>query len=179
MALQSTVPDFHEAFLDFLRGLAAPGASPEASVYAPFRDHMGGFYILTYLRLLVGAGMPQPQRFLLPPPRASPCPGLPGATRAGGDLLALRPRTRAPLRHGQAREGGEGGRTGRGVGATPVPLPSCVLQFCETEVEAVHRDADQVQVVALTAALKVRQSRGWQGAALAPFLVPPKIRPTG
>lgn len=81
-------------------------------------------------------------------------------------VLGLAPHC-ATVKH--VRAGGVGSE---GVWEQPRPCPP--VQFCETEVEAVHRDADQVQVVALTAALKVRQSRGWRGAALAPFLAPPK-----
>ena len=48
----STVPDFREAMTAYLEGLGAPGASKESAVYAPFRDEMSGFYIITFLRLL-------------------------------------------------------------------------------------------------------------------------------
>ena len=48
----STVPDFLEALSDWLLALAAPGASAEASVHAPFREKMTGWYILYGLRLL-------------------------------------------------------------------------------------------------------------------------------
>lgn len=52
-----TLPDFHEAMLEYLQGLAAPGATAESAVYDVFRDYMRGSYIITYLRCLTSLEM--------------------------------------------------------------------------------------------------------------------------
>jgi ubiquitin thioesterase protein OTUB1 len=97
-----TLPDFHEALLGYLEGLAAPGATAEGAVYAVFRDYMRGSYIITYLRCLTSLELLAKEDDYFP------------------YICALAPH-----------------------------CPT-VKHFCDSEVEAVNTDADQLQIMALT-----------------------------
>lgn len=46
-----TTPDFQEAMLAYMESLAGPGATVEG-VLEQFKDKMGSFYVITYLRCL-------------------------------------------------------------------------------------------------------------------------------
>jgi len=102
-----TVPDFADAFVDWLRELGAPGATVETAVVAPLRDGMRGLYLITFVRCLVSLELLSKEEEYLP------------------FVLGLAPHC------------------------------ATIKQFCDTEVEAVNVDADQLQITALCAALGV------------------------
>jgi ubiquitin thioesterase protein OTUB1 len=96
-----TLSDFHEALLEYLGGLAAAGATKQTHVYAPFRDQMTGFYIITMLRCLCSLELLSNEEAYLP------------------YILGLAPHC------------------------------ATVKMFCDHDVEAVHCDADQIQIMAI------------------------------
>lgn len=103
-----TMPDFHDAFTDFVVGLGAPGATVDSAVVAPLRDRYVALYLITYLRCLTSLEL------------------LTHADEYEPFVLGLAPHC------------------------------ATVKQFCDSEVEAVNNDADQLQVIALSKALRVR-----------------------
>jgi hypothetical protein len=112
----STVPDFQEAMLDYLRGLSAPGATLESAVLAPFRENMSGFYIITYLRMLVRWWYWQCWRRYLT--RARYGAGISRTSLSRGGIPPLHSRSRSSLRDRQdvLRCRGGGGRHRRRPG---------------------------------------------------------------